>query len=87
MNSSRRQRELSGRLQEFVGSLDVMDGQLGAFYTQKIPKIPFRLWLRVVGVVFLLVMASRGEMSVGVRIRVSSRPLHPRVLYFLHRHR
>ncbi|MQL80361.1 hypothetical protein Taro_012809 [Colocasia esculenta] len=44
------------------------------------------LWLRVVGVVFLLVMASRGEMSLGVRIRVSSRPLHPRVLYFLHRH-
>ncbi|MQL68198.1 hypothetical protein Taro_000450 [Colocasia esculenta] len=27
------------------------------------------LWLRVVGVVFLLVMASRGEMSLGVRIR------------------
>ena len=45
-----------------------------------------RIWLHVVGVVFLLVMASRGEMSLGVRIRVSSRPLHPRVLYFLHRH-
>ncbi|MQL93931.1 hypothetical protein Taro_026586, partial [Colocasia esculenta] len=27
------------------------------------------IWLRVVGVVFLLVMASRGEMSLGVRIR------------------
>ncbi|MQL70493.1 hypothetical protein Taro_002823 [Colocasia esculenta] len=44
------------------------------------------IWLRVVGMVFLLMMASRGEMSLGVRIRVSSRPLHPRVLYFLHRH-
>ncbi|MQM14780.1 hypothetical protein Taro_047715 [Colocasia esculenta] len=28
-----------------------------------------RIWLRVVGVVFLLVMASRGEMSLSVRIR------------------
>ncbi|MQL71510.1 hypothetical protein Taro_003822 [Colocasia esculenta] len=45
-----------------------------------------QIWLRVVGMVFQLVMASRGEMSLGVRIRVSSRPLHPRVLYFLHRH-
>ncbi|MQL85041.1 hypothetical protein Taro_017556 [Colocasia esculenta] len=51
------------------------------------PRAPARvLWLRVVGVVFLLVMASRGEMGLGVRIRVSSRPQHPRVLYFLHRH-
>ncbi|MQL98599.1 hypothetical protein Taro_031311 [Colocasia esculenta] len=37
-------------------------------------------------VVFLLVKVSRGEMSLGVRIRVSSRPQHPRVLCFHHRH-
>ncbi|MQL95976.1 hypothetical protein Taro_028647, partial [Colocasia esculenta] len=36
------------------------------------------VWLHVVGVVFLLVRVSRGEMSLGVRIRVSSRPQHPR---------
>ncbi|MQM09836.1 hypothetical protein Taro_042715 [Colocasia esculenta] len=34
----------------------------------------------MVGVVFLLVRVSRGEMSLGVRIRVSNRPQHPRVL-------
>ncbi|MQM11406.1 hypothetical protein Taro_044315 [Colocasia esculenta] len=45
-----------------------------------------RVWLHVVGVVFLLVRVSRGEMSLGVRIRVSSRPQHPRVLCFPHRH-
>ncbi|MQL81898.1 hypothetical protein Taro_014367 [Colocasia esculenta] len=45
-----------------------------------------RIWLRVVGVVFLLVRVSRGEMSLGVRIKVSSKPQHPRVLCFLHRH-
>ncbi|MQM04853.1 hypothetical protein Taro_037657 [Colocasia esculenta] len=39
-----------------------------------------RVWLRVVGVVFLLMWVSRGEMSLGVRIRVSSRPQHPSVL-------
>ncbi|MQL75995.1 hypothetical protein Taro_008375, partial [Colocasia esculenta] len=48
------------------------------------------IWLRVVGVVvFLLVRASRGEtreLSLDVRSRVSSRPQHPRVLCFLHRH-
>ncbi|MQL68719.1 hypothetical protein Taro_001021 [Colocasia esculenta] len=44
------------------------------------------IWLRVVGMVFLLVKVSRGEMSLGVRIRVSSRPQHPRVLCFPHRH-
>ncbi|MQL68216.1 hypothetical protein Taro_000472 [Colocasia esculenta] len=45
-------------------------------------------WVRlhVVGVVFLLVRVSRGEMSLGVRIRVSSRPQHPRDLCFPHRH-
>ncbi|MQM08338.1 hypothetical protein Taro_041193 [Colocasia esculenta] len=32
------------------------------------------------GVVFLLVKVSRGEMSLGVRIRVRSRPQHPTVL-------
>ncbi|MQL96315.1 hypothetical protein Taro_028987 [Colocasia esculenta] len=31
-------------------------------------------------------MASRGEMSLGVRSRLSSRPRHLRVLYFPHRH-
>ncbi|MQL75011.1 hypothetical protein Taro_007386 [Colocasia esculenta] len=41
------------------------------------------IWLRVVGVVFLLMKVSRGEMNLGVRIRVSSRPQHPRVLCFL----
>ncbi|MQL88913.1 hypothetical protein Taro_021480 [Colocasia esculenta] len=41
MNSSRRQGELFWRLGEFVGVSHMMDGQLGAFYTQKIPKIPF----------------------------------------------
>ncbi|MQM11222.1 hypothetical protein Taro_044127 [Colocasia esculenta] len=48
-----------------------------------------RLWLREVGVVFLLVRVSRGErrrLSLGVRIRVSSRPQHPRVLCYLHHH-
>ncbi|MQM07633.1 hypothetical protein Taro_040474 [Colocasia esculenta] len=52
--------------------------------------IEFMLWLRVVGMVFLLVRVSRGEkreLSLGVRIRVSSRPQHPRVLCFPHRHR
>ncbi|MQL68053.1 hypothetical protein Taro_000303, partial [Colocasia esculenta] len=37
-------------------------------------------------VVFLLVMASRGEMSLGMRIRVSNRPQHPRVLPTLRLH-
>ncbi|MQL93250.1 hypothetical protein Taro_025891 [Colocasia esculenta] len=32
----------------------------------------------MVGVVFLLVRVSRGEMSLGVRIRLSNRPQHPR---------
>ncbi|MQM17444.1 hypothetical protein Taro_050415 [Colocasia esculenta] len=42
-------------------------------------------WLREVGVVvYLLVMASRGEMSLGVRSRLSSRPRHLGVLYFPH---
>ncbi|MQL99670.1 hypothetical protein Taro_032397 [Colocasia esculenta] len=42
------------------------------------------IWLHTVDVVvYLLVMASRGEMSLGVRTRVSSRPQHPRVLCFL----
>ncbi|MQM03354.1 hypothetical protein Taro_036134 [Colocasia esculenta] len=41
MSSSRRKRKLFGRLQEFIGSLCVMDGQLEAFCTQKIPKLPF----------------------------------------------
>ncbi|MQL84799.1 hypothetical protein Taro_017317 [Colocasia esculenta] len=54
--------------------------------TREAHPYPHRIWLRVAGVVFLLVMASRGEMSLGVRIRVSSRPLHPTVLYFPHRH-
>ncbi|MQM18193.1 hypothetical protein Taro_051180 [Colocasia esculenta] len=43
-------------------------------------------WLHVVGVVFLLVRVSRGEMSLGMRIRVSSRPQPPKVLCFPHRH-
>ncbi|MQL84693.1 hypothetical protein Taro_017205 [Colocasia esculenta] len=47
---------------------------------------PSRIWLRGVGVVFLLVRVSRGEMSLGVRIRVSSRPQHTKVLCFPHRH-
>ncbi|MQM16418.1 hypothetical protein Taro_049375, partial [Colocasia esculenta] len=38
------------------------------------------LWLHVVDVVFLLVRESRGEMSLGVRIRENSRLQHPRVL-------
>ncbi|MQM15310.1 hypothetical protein Taro_048252, partial [Colocasia esculenta] len=39
------------------------------------------LWLREVGMVFLLVRVSRGEkreLSLGMRIRVNSRPQHPR---------
>ncbi|MQM00834.1 hypothetical protein Taro_033575 [Colocasia esculenta] len=45
------------------------------------------IWLHAVDVaVYLLVMASRGEMSLGVRTRVSSRPQHPRVLCFLLHH-
>ncbi|MQL84126.1 hypothetical protein Taro_016629 [Colocasia esculenta] len=48
-----------------------------------------RLWLLEVGMVFLLVGMSRGErreLSLGVRIRVSSRPQHPRVLPILRLH-
>ncbi|MQM23103.1 hypothetical protein Taro_056165 [Colocasia esculenta] len=45
------------------------------------------IWLHAVDVVvYLLVMASGGEMSQGVRTRVSSRPQHPRVLCFLLHH-
>ncbi|MQM19177.1 hypothetical protein Taro_052177 [Colocasia esculenta] len=36
------------------------------------------IWLHVVGVVSLLMRVSRGEMSLSVRIRMSSTPQHPR---------
>ncbi|MQL87388.1 hypothetical protein Taro_019929 [Colocasia esculenta] len=38
------------------------------------------VWLHVVGVVSLLMKVSRGEMSLGMRIMVSSRSQNPRVL-------
>ncbi|MQM18795.1 hypothetical protein Taro_051790 [Colocasia esculenta] len=61
--------------------VDVNLPDMSQFQIQKRPRNLRRLFRKPShnGVVFLLMKVSRGEMSLGVRIRVSSRPQHPRV--------